>query len=126
VQSTKGTLPEKRRPIPYSLLNWPDPVDQRASPTVHIPFSVSKDNDPRNGMALCRNHHWAMDKYLVAPIPAKPRPVWRVSNDLDRRIEGQTDLLSLDGTAVLQPRDPRYHPREDTLKWRMDHLRRTE
>jgi putative restriction endonuclease len=90
-----------------------------------IPFSVSKDNDPRNGMALCRNHHWAMDKYLVAPIPAKPRPLWRVSKDLDRRIEGQTDLLSLDGTAVLQPRDARYHPREDTLKWRMEHLRTT-
>ena len=90
-----------------------------------IPFSVSKDNDPRNGMALCRNHHWAMDKYLVAPTPANPRPVWRVSGDLDRRIEGQTDLLSLDGTAVLQPRDARYHPREDTLKWRMEHLRTT-
>jgi len=90
-----------------------------------IPFSVSKDNDPRNGMALCRNHHWAMDKNLVVPVPAKPRPIWRVSSDLDRRIEGQTDLLSLEGTVVLQPRDPRYHPREDSLKWRMEHLRKT-
>lgn len=90
-----------------------------------IPFHVSKDNDPRNGMALCRNHHWAMDEYLVAPVPAQPGPVWRVSNDLDRRIEGQTDLLSLDGTTVLQPRDPRYHPREDTLCWRKEHLRTT-
>lgn len=88
-----------------------------------IPFNITRDNDPRNGMALCRNHHWAMDAYLLAPVPKNPRPVWRVSNELDRRIEGQTDLLNLDGEAILQPRDPRFHPRDDSLTWRLQHLR---
>ncbi len=89
-----------------------------------IPFSVSHDNDPRNGMALCRNHHWAMDRHLLAPVPGRPRPVWRVSGELDRRIEGQTDLLKYDGDAVLMPREARYHPREDALRWRLHHLRK--
>lgn len=89
-----------------------------------IPFTVSHDNDPRNGIALCRNHHWAMDRLLLAPVPGQSRPIWRVSGELDRRIEGQTDLLDLDGSAVLRPRDTRFHPREDALKWRQQHLRR--
>lgn len=89
-----------------------------------IPFNTSHDNDPRNGMALCRNHHWAMDNHLLAPVPGQPRPVWRVSGELDRRIEGQTDLLRLDGDVVLTPRDPRLHPRENALKWRQQHLRK--
>ena len=32
-----------------------------------IPFSVSYNDHPSNGMALCKNHHWAMDQKLIAP-----------------------------------------------------------
>lgn len=34
-----------------------------------IPFRVSGDNSPENGIALCKNHHWAMDRHLIAPCP---------------------------------------------------------
>jgi putative restriction endonuclease len=90
-----------------------------------VPFSVSKDDDPRNGMALCRNHHWAMDKLLIAPVPPADRPLWRVSKALDVRIEGQTDLLSLDGKRVIPPRESRYLPKAEALRWRLEHLRKT-
>jgi hypothetical protein len=40
-----------------------------------------RENDkPDNGLALCPNHHWAMDRFLIAPCP-HPRHragVWRV------------------------------------------------
>jgi hypothetical protein len=32
-----------------------------------IPFAESHDDDPRNGIALCKNHHWAMDRNLIGP-----------------------------------------------------------
>ena len=32
-----------------------------------IPFSVGYNDKPNNGLALCPNHHWAMDRYLIAP-----------------------------------------------------------
>ena len=36
-----------------------------------IPFNVSRNDKPTNGMALCPNHHWAMDRHLIAPVPDK-------------------------------------------------------
>jgi putative restriction endonuclease len=26
-----------------------------------VPFAVSHNDDPRNGLALCKNHHWGFD-----------------------------------------------------------------
>ena len=45
-----------------------------------IPFGVSRNDKPTNGMALCPNHHWAMDRHLIAPCPDDKRRagVWRI------------------------------------------------
>jgi len=32
-----------------------------------IPFSESHNDHPSNAIALCKNHHWAMDRNLIAP-----------------------------------------------------------
>ncbi|WP_200797117.1 HNH endonuclease [Rubritalea squalenifaciens] len=38
--------------------------------TAHIiPFAESQDDHPRNGIALCKNHHRAMDRSLIASNP---------------------------------------------------------
>ncbi len=42
-------------------------------------------------MALCKNHHWVMDKRLIAPGPDMQ---WHVSKRLDDRIEGQVEKLT--------------------------------
>jgi len=84
-----------------------------------VPWSETHDNDPKNGMALCKNHHWALDRYLIAPgLNLK----WRVSKALDDRIEGQKDLIDLGGRGVLLPAEMRYHPKEDGLRWRVEKL----
>lgn len=62
-----------------------------------IPFNVSRNDKPTNGMALCPNHHWAMDRHLIAPVPDKKKlaGIWRVNEQrLDDRIEGQRDLVT--------------------------------
>lgn len=66
-------------------------------------------------MALCKNHHWAMDRYLIAPGIDR---VWHVTSSLDDRLEGQRDLIRLDGRSVLLPHEPRYHPKDAALRWR--------
>jgi len=84
-----------------------------------IPFAETQDDDPRNGMALCKNHHWAMDQFLIAPGTDK---IWHVSGKLDDRLEGQQDLLRLRGRSILFPTECRYYPRKESLQWRVERL----
>lgn len=77
-------------------------------------------DDPRNGIALCRNHHWAMVRWLIASTTDR---VWQVSEWLDERIEGQRDLIRLNGLSVIAPRDAKHCPKEESLRWRQAHLR---
>lgn len=90
-----------------------------------IPFNVSRNDKPANGMALCPNHHWAMDRYLIAPVPDVKRKagVWRVNDTrLDDRIEGQRDLAAIAGKSVIPPGEDKYHPALESLRWREEHL----
>lgn len=83
-----------------------------------IPFSESQDDDPRNGIALCKNHHWAMDKFLI--VPGTDR-LWHVSPELDDRIEGCKEIISLNKRKILLPHDQKYYPKKESLNWR--HIR---
>lgn len=85
-----------------------------------IPFSESTNDHPTNGIALCKNHHWAMDRHLIAPSPAG---VWKASGRLIRhRSPGEAQLLELVGSRLLPPIDPAFAPSADSLKWRYEHL----
>jgi putative restriction endonuclease len=85
-----------------------------------IPWTVSRNNNPRNGMALCRNHHWALDKAILAPTV---QMTWSVSSCLDDRLEGHRDLMDLRGRSLLLPRETRFHPDTTAVDWRFKRLR---
>lgn len=89
-----------------------------------IPFKVNRDDKPNNGVALCPNHHRAMDRFLIAPCPDPKHPagVWRVGPALDPRIEGQKALVVLDGQRVIAPTEEKFYPALDCLRWREKHL----
>ena len=90
-----------------------------------IPFSISRNDKPTNGIALCPNHHWAMDRHLMAPVPdgLKRAGIWRVNESrLDDRIEGQRDLVAIAGRPVIPPGEAKYYPAMESLRWREDHL----
>lgn len=88
----------------------------------HIhPFSEAGDDDPRNGLALTPNIHWAMDRNLIAPGPDR---VWHVSKVLDKRIPDFQMLTSLDGMPLFLPSELRFSPKEDSLVWRLERLRK--
>jgi len=87
----------------------------------HIhPFSESGDDDPRNGIALSRDMHWAMDRNLIAPGPDLK---WHVSPILDKRIPDLRTLCSLDGQPLLGPEETRLTPKREALQWRLERLR---
>ena len=93
--------------------------------TAHIiPFSESQNDKPDNGLSLCPNHHWAMDRCLMAPCPdpAQRAGVWRVRPDLDCRIEGQKDLVALLGQPVIPPNEEKFFSAIESLRWRKQHL----
>lgn len=90
-----------------------------------IPFSESRNDKPTNGVALCPNHHWAMDRHLIAPCPDSKRPagLWRVNGErLDDRIEGQRDLVALANRPVIPPSEEKFYPAIESLRWREQHL----
>lgn len=84
-----------------------------------IPWSESQNDNPRNGMALCRNHHYAMDRYLIAPTPDR---TWKVSKRLDDRRDGEADLVALNNRSILLPKLEQYRPSPESLEWRADRL----
>ena len=89
-----------------------------------VPFGVSRNDKPDNGLALCPNHHWAMNRFLIAPCPDPKHSagVWRVGSGLDSRIEGQKDLVALKDQRVIPPSEEKFYPALESLRWREQHL----
>ena len=89
-----------------------------------IPFSERFNDHPTNGIALCKNHHWALDSRLISPAEIDGKLVWMPSPLLDDRIEGQRPLVQLDGKNVLLPSERKFHPDEESVAWRVERLLR--
>lgn len=84
-------------------------------------FSDSRNNYPRNGLALCKNAHWQFDRGL-----------WSLSDDyrvmvnrekfIEEGIAGQR-LADFDGHRLFLPSDPKFWPEPIHLGWhRQRHL----
>lgn len=78
-------------------------------------FADSRNNDPRNGIALCKNAHWLFDQGL-----------WTISDDYVVIVAtGQFAELNPDhkglrdyhGQKIRLPNDPTLHPRLTYLSW---------
>jgi len=84
-----------------------------------IPFSESKNDDPRNGIALTPDFHWAMDRRIIAPGPDLK---WHISKIVDERFADNERLLQLAGKKVLLPKDEHFWPGQEALEHRMNQL----
>ncbi|WP_197169208.1 HNH endonuclease [Novipirellula galeiformis] len=82
----------------------------------HIhPFARSRNDDPQNGIALCKNAHWLFDlglwsieddyRVIVAP------------NAFDEACPTQESLASMAGKRLILPRDERLWPSMKRLAW---------
>jgi putative restriction endonuclease len=88
-----------------------------------IPFSdpeLGRNDHPSNGIALCKTHQWAMDRFLLAPSPAG---VGKVSTTLVAiRSPGEREILELQNEPVHKPSERAFYPAEAALAWRCERL----
>ncbi len=85
-----------------------------------IPFAESRDDDPRNGIALTPDFHWVMDRGIISPGSDMK---WHVSKLIDDRIADNKVIADLEGKELILPKDKRFWPRYDALESRHSTLK---
>ena len=81
-----------------------------------VPRGLKGADDARNGLALCRSHHWAFDRGLFGVKPDRSIVV-RPKTAADAR---NAHLLPFNGQPVASASDPALLPALNALAW---HLR---
>lgn len=79
----------------------------------HIkPFAEFHNDDPRNGLCLCKNHHWGFD-----------RGAWSLTDDYTvlrtDALRGSGSFVDV-GKKIDLPDDAQYHPAPNALHWHRD------
>jgi putative restriction endonuclease len=85
-----------------------------------VPWRVTHNDDPRNGLALCGLHHWSFDQGLVtvaAGLAIKVSPT--VTDDA-----GTLSLRQLAGQEMRHPGELQLAPAADALDWHAEHVYR--
>lgn len=79
-----------------------------------IPFSISGNDDVRNGISLCQLHHWAFDKGLIS-FDRNYGVV--VSELMSERGPTEWLLTTLRGKLILLPVHEALYPAQEALAW---------
>jgi hypothetical protein len=79
-----------------------------------VPKRKSGTDDPRNGLALCRTHHWAFDVGLFSLSDDYEVILSPVLNQADAR---NFTLLDLGNRSMLLPRNEVVQPHPKALSW---------
>ncbi len=89
----------------------------------HIkPFSQFYDDRIDNGLSLCKNHHWAFDRYWFS---INDDYTIMVSSNLREISPNARPMRDMAGSSINLPAQQQYYPRTDALTWhREEFLRR--
>lgn len=87
-----------------------------------VPWSVSHNDDPRNGMALCRLCHWTFDEGLTS-VSAKYTML--LSSELRTSLNVPGHLLTLESRPILGPKEENFMPDLDLLVWHRHNIFRS-
>ncbi len=79
-----------------------------------IPFSISKNDDPRNGLCLCRSCHWSFDEGLIG-ISAKYQVMTSPQLNADSNLPSY--IVTLAGRGIIHPAEEKFLPDIDNLAW---------
>lgn len=92
------------------------PEGRTAVSAAHIvPWSVSHNDDPRNGMALCGLHHWAFDEGLIGVEPTTYEIT--VSPVVVPEEESTEPLRALHGREIYLPDNKEIYPAKEAFRW---------
>ena len=93
---------------------------ESATDAAHIiPFSLSQNDDVRNGISLCKLHHWAFDKGLISLSETYQVIVSVLMSD-QRPTEDR--LTELRDRSILLPEHNQLYPAQDALEWHRDEV----
>jgi putative restriction endonuclease len=79
-----------------------------------VPWSVSHNDDIRNGMALCKLCHWAFDEGMMG-ISDDFNVITSRQIGVDPNVPGF--MLTLSGRGIIPPADRDLWPEREYLKW---------
>ena len=78
-------------------------------------FRDSRNNDPRNGIALSKNAHWQFDRGLWS-LNDDYRVLVNREKFIEDGVAGQR-LADFEGRRIFLPSDPKYWPEPTYLDW---------
>ncbi|MCP5303444.1 MAG: HNH endonuclease [Pseudomonadales bacterium] len=84
-----------------------------------VPWSVSYNDDPRNGLCLCRVCHWAFDVGLAG---ITPKYRIRLSEQINTDGNRPGHLSTLEDRPIFEPVEGIYSPYVDSLKWHIKNI----
>jgi len=79
-----------------------------------IPWSISHDDDPHNGMALCGLCHWTFDQGLLG-VSAKYMVLLSGELRITQNVPGH--LLTLESRSIIGPAEQALWPHLEALEW---------
>ena len=81
-----------------------------------MPFGLFHNDDPRNGIALCKNHHWGFDAgWFTATADYKILVSPHLRSD---------PLYLLPGAMLIVPGQREYAPASEALAWHQQNVYR--
>lgn len=105
----------------HSRLVTPDGMNFEVEAAHIRPRGQRGPDDVRNGIALCRTHHWAFDCGIISIHPER-RTIQVATYSLTMSSEpAVADVSALSGRPLLQPRDQKCAPARDALEWHVRH-----
>ncbi len=81
-----------------------------------IPWNINHNDDPRNGLSLCRLCHWTFDEGLMT---VNLDYVVRTSPQLNSLGNMAAHLALLNQRNMIRPADSDFLPDPDSLSWHM-------
>ncbi len=84
-----------------------------------VPFNETNNDDVRNGISLCKLHHWAFDKYLIS-VDESYNVI--VSELMTERGPTEWMLKTLYGKAILLPDQKELYPDQSALAWHREKM----
>ncbi len=79
-----------------------------------IPKHENGTDDPRNGLALCRTHHWAFDAHVFT---LSDNYEIMLSSAIQEADSHNFPLLEMEGKSVLLPSNEVLRPHADAIRW---------
>ncbi|MBK1988909.1 HNH endonuclease [Sphaerospermopsis aphanizomenoides BCCUSP55] len=90
-------------------------INQNIVDGAHIkPFAQFYDSRIHNGIALCKNHHWAFDRGWFA-VDEKYKII--VSKELEEVSPHAKPIKDFHGEKLILPRIEKYFPDIEALQW---------